>query len=249
MSSPIIAWLINAVPTKVQDLINNHKIRLESFVFFCRRTTLASLTLENVILVTRQRKCFMLIFWHTRPNLNKRTAPRLLPHYFLPMMKIWAISNVQIWPRNSYSLRFLRTFTLNILRGSFWCNEFSCGIDETMITNSNMWNIYVIFIQYVIVVGLICEDQLNSSGCVFGDTRRELINCEYWYRSHSSSNLFEHWLGFPDEISQCYNLPCRIEDSIFSVPILSRIFSKLLNSSNDEPGGLYTRCLLERVWF
>ena len=74
---------------------------------------LANVTLENGILVTRQRKCFILIFWHTRSNLNKRTAPRLLPHYFLPMMKIWAISNFQLWPRNSYSLRFLRTFTLN----------------------------------------------------------------------------------------------------------------------------------------
>ena len=114
MSSPIIAWLINAVPNKVQDLINNHKIRLESFVFFCRRTTLTSLTLENVILVTRQRKCSMLIFWHTRTNLNKRTAPRLLPRYCLPMMKVWAISNFQLWPRNSYSLRFLRTFTLKV---------------------------------------------------------------------------------------------------------------------------------------
>ena len=129
---------------------------------------------------------------------------------------------------------------LNILRGSFLCNKFSCGIDETMITNSNMWNIYVISIQYVIFVGLICEDQVNSSGCGLGDTRRELINCEYCrYRSHSSSNVLEHWLGFPDEISQCYSLPRRIVDSIFSVSILSRIFSKLLNSCNDEPGGLY----------
>ena len=109
MSSPIIAWLINAVPNKVQDLINNQKIRLESFVFFCRRTTLASLTLENVILVTRQRKCSMLISWHTRTNLNKRTAPRLLPHYCLPMMKIWAISNFQLWPP---ILRFLLTAAL-----------------------------------------------------------------------------------------------------------------------------------------
>ena len=56
--APIIAWLINAVPNKVQDLINNHKIRLESFVFFCRRTTLASLTLENVILVGAPEEMF-----------------------------------------------------------------------------------------------------------------------------------------------------------------------------------------------
>ena len=40
----------------------------------------------------------MLIFWHTRANLNKRTAPRLLPHYCLPIMKIWPISNFWLLP-------------------------------------------------------------------------------------------------------------------------------------------------------
>ena len=60
----------------------------------------------------RQRKYLMLIFWHTRTNLNKQTAPRLLPHYCLPMVEIWPISNFQLWPRNSQSLRFLRAFTV-----------------------------------------------------------------------------------------------------------------------------------------
>ena len=53
----------------------------------------------------RQTKCFMLIFWHTRANLNKRTAPRLLPHYCLPMVEIWPISNFRFWPPILWFLR------------------------------------------------------------------------------------------------------------------------------------------------
>ena len=46
VSYSISLWPIKAVLNKAQDLVVNHNVRLETFLFFCRRATLASLTLE-----------------------------------------------------------------------------------------------------------------------------------------------------------------------------------------------------------